>query len=337
MTNLATITAEAENLIKNAQDIKQLEAIKVEYLGKKGQLTELLKQLGNVAEADRPRLGKEVNLAKEKIQALIVERLQFLQAEVLNKQLREQEIDITLPGRRQSFGSLHPVSLVKQTMAEIFTKQGFILAEGPEIETEFYNFTALNMDECHPARAMQDTFYFPDQRLLRTHMSPVQIRTMKDSQPPLKIIAMGRVYRCDFDVTHTPMFHQMEGLLVDRQVSFADLKGTIIGFLSAFFGKTINVRFRPSYFPFTEPSAEVDIECTSCAGVGCRVCSNTGWLEVLGCGMVHPNVLKAGGIDSNQYQGYAFGVGLDRLTMLKYKINDLRIFFENDLRFLKQF
>src|SRR3990167_5748339 len=336
MTDLAKMTAAAERLIVQANEIKELEAIKVEFLGKKGKLTEILKQLGNVSEADRPLLGKEVNLAKTKVQQLINSRLEFLKNQILNQQLAQQRVDITLPGRKQAAGSLHPIPLTKQTIAEIFMRQGFMVADGPEIETEFYNFTALNMDEHHPARAMQDTFYFTGDLLLRTHMSPVQIRTMAQNQPPLKVVAMGRVYRCDFDVTHTPMFHQLEGLLIDRDVSFSDLKGIIIGFLSAFFEKTIKVRFRPSYFPFTEPSAEVDMQCTNCDGKGCRVCSETGWLEVLGCGMVHPNVLRAGKIDSNQYRGYAFGVCIDRLAMLKYKINDLRVLFENDLRFLKQ-
>jgi phenylalanyl-tRNA synthetase alpha chain len=337
MTDLQNLIHEAEAAVAAASDKASLETVRVEYLGKKGKLTEFLKQLGGLSAEERPKVGKEVNIAKGKVQGLIQERMKLILQEALNKQLAEEAVDVTLPGRKQSQGSLHPVTLVKQRIADIFTRQGYAIMDGPEIENDHYNFSALNIPEHHPARAMQDTFYFPTGLLLRTHMSPVQIRTMEQGEPPLKIIAMGRVYRHDFDVTHTPMFHQVEGLLIDKDVSFADLKGTLVSFLSAFFEQEVEVRLRPSYFPFTEPSAEVDIQCTGCGGEGCRICSNTGWLEVLGCGMVHPNVLKAGGVDPEVYSGFAFGAGIDRLAMLKYKINDLRVLFENDLRFLRQF
>jgi phenylalanyl-tRNA synthetase alpha chain len=337
MTDLQNLIHEAEAAVAAASDKASLETVRVEYLGKKGKLTEFLKQLGGLSAEERPKVGKEVNIAKGKVQGLIQERMKLILQEALNKQLAEEAVDVTLPGRKQSQGSLHPVTLVKQRIADIFTRQGYAIMDGPEIENDHYNFSALNIPEHHPARAMQDTFYFPTGLLLRTHMSPVQIRTMEQGEPPLKIIAMGRVYRHDFDVTHTPMFHQVEGVLIDKDVSFADLKGTLVSFLSAFFEQEVEVRLRPSYFPFTEPSAEVDIQCTGCGGEGCRICSNTGWLEVLGCGMVHPNVLKAGGVDPEVYSGFAFGAGIDRLAMLKYKINDLRVLFENDLRFLRQF
>jgi phenylalanyl-tRNA synthetase alpha chain len=255
----------------------------------------------------------------------------------INKQLADESIDVTLPGRSSGHGSIHPVTKTFDDLRRIFTRMGFTFMEGPEIEDDYYNFTALNVPPLHPARAMQDTFYFNDGMLLRSQMSPVQIHAMKIMPPPLRMVAMGRVYRRDFDITHTPMFHQMECLMVDENVSFADLKGVLKQFLSEFFATDCPIRFRPSYFPFTEPSAEVDIGCVSCQSKGCRICKNTGWLEVLGCGMVHPNVLKAVGIDADKYQGFAFGVGIDRLTMLKYGITDLRSLFENDLRFLRQF
>lgn len=337
MNDLKEIVSQAKTAIDQVADKQQLENVKAQYLGKKGVLTNLLKQLGSMSEEERRTFGQEVNITKQQVQTLLQDRANYLQEKILAEKLAQEKIDVTLPGRAQSLGSLHPVTLVKNRVEELFKTLGFTVADGPEIEDEYHNFTALNIPEHHPARAMHDTFYFNDGQLLRTHMSPVQIRAMESGELPLRMIAMGRVYRCDFDVTHTPMFHQLEGLLVDKDVSFADLKGVIIYFLQQFFEMDLPVRFRPSYFPFTEPSAEADMQCTHCHGKGCRVCKNTGWLEVLGCGMVHPNVLRYANIDPEQYSGFAFGIGLDRLAMLKYKINDLRLFFENDIRFLNQF
>ena len=271
------------------------------------------------------------------MQRAIEARKAELETECLNQRLISETIDVTLPGRGVSRGGLHPVTRTLERVERMFAHAGFEVVEGPEIEDDYHNFEALNIPAHHPARAMHDTFYFDAHLLLRTHTSPVQIRTMEHEGPPLKIIAPGRVYRCDSDLTHTPMFHQVEGLLVDENVSFADLKGVLYDFLSNFFERESKLRFRPSYFPFTEPSAEVDIECVMCGGEGCRVCGQTGWIEVLGCGMVHPEVFRHVGIDSEKYTGYAFGVGIERLTMLRYGVNDLRLFFENDLRFLKQF
>jgi len=337
MAEISQIISEAEEAIESVKDKKALESIRVEYLGKKGRLTDLLKQLGKMSGEERPKFGQAVNLAKQQVQKAIQAKLSLLQEAALLEQLSKEKIDVTLSGRGQNIGSKHPVTLVKERLADIFTAFGFSIEDGPEIETDFYNFTALNIPETHPARAMQDTFYFADETVLRTHTSPVQIRTMQSQEPPLRILAMGRVYRCDFDVTHTPMFHQAEGLIVDKNITFSDLKGLIIRFLEDFFEEKLKVRFRPSYFPFTEPSAEVDIECTQCHAKGCRVCGHNGWLEVLGCGLVHPNVLKHCDLDTKQYNGLAFGVGIDRLAMLKYKINDLRMLFENNIKFLSQF
>jgi phenylalanyl-tRNA synthetase alpha chain len=315
-----------------------LEQLRVYYLGKKGVLTERLKQLGKLPAEQRPQAGLAINEAKQEIQSAIEARRAALQAEQLNKQLQTETIDVTLPGRGQKPGGLHPITRTLKRIETLFNQVGFTVAEGPEIEDDFHNFEALNMPAHHPARAMHDTFYFNAHMLLRTHTSNVQIRTMEKQAPPLRIIALGRVYRCDSDLTHTPMFHQVEGLFVDEWVSFADLKGMLDDFLRSFFERwDLQVRFRPSYFPFTEPSAEVDIQCVMCGGQGCRVCSRTGWLEVLGCGMVHPQVFHHVGIDSERYTGYAFGMGVERLAMLRYGVDDLRIFFENDLRFLKQF
>ncbi len=337
MTQLDEILKQAEQHIREAQDLKSLDQYRVLYLGKKGQLTDYLKNLGQLPPEERPLAGQQVNTIKQKVQGLIEQRETVLQAAQVSAQLAAETIDITLPGRRQEFGSSHPVTKTRERLAALFTEMGFGVMDGPEIEDDYHNFAALNIPDLHPARAMQDTFYFADKTVLRTHMSPVQIRAMEQSQPPLRIIAMGRVYRRDFDITHTPMFHQIEGLMIDENVSFADLKGILITFLQAFFEAKVPIRFRASYFPFTEPSAEVDMGCISCNSKGCRICKNTGWLEVLGCGMVHPNVLQMAGIDSERYTGWAFGAGIDRLTMLRYGISDLRSLFENDLRFLKQF
>jgi phenylalanyl-tRNA synthetase alpha chain len=293
--------------------------------------------LGKLPKEDRPAAGQAINQAKQQLQAEIEGRKAALAAAQLEVRLAAERIDVTLPGRGAPAGGPHPVTRTLERIEAIFASAGFAVAEGPEVEDDYHNFEALNIPAHHPARAMHDTFYFPDGRLLRTHTSPVQIRVMRNAQPPLKVIAPGRVYRCDSDLTHTPMFHQVEGFMVDEHVSFADLKGVLHAFLQAFFEKKLRVRFRPSYFPFTEPSAEVDMECVICAGEGCRVCKQTGWLEVLGCGMIHPEVFRHVDIDSERFTGYAFGMGVERLAMLRYGVNDLRLFFENDLRFLRQF
>ena len=334
---LNDIVATAKQAIANSEQNAELETVRVTYLGKKGQITAYLKQLANVSVEQRPIIGKSVNLAKQEVVALIASKSALLAEAAMNAALKAETVDITLPGRGEQTGGLHPVTRTLQRIEHYFQSIGFQVAEGPEIEDSTHNFTALNIPEHHPARAMHDTFYFNAETLLRTHTSPVQVRVMEQQQPPLRVIAPGRVYRCDSDITHTPMFHQVEGLMVDENVSFTDLKGILADFLRAFFEKDLNVRFRPSYFPFTEPSAEADIECVMCSGKGCRVCSHTGWLEVLGCGMVHPKVFEHVDIDSEKYLGLAFGMGVERLAMLRYGVNDLRLFFDNDLKFLRQF
>jgi len=334
---LSTLVDEATGLIAGTDKLAALDEVRVRYLGKSGLLTAQLKQLGKLPAKERPLAGQAINKAKQALQGLIEQRKGALEQQALAARLSSERIDVTLPGRGMGQGGLHPVTRTLERIEELFSRAGFAIEEGPEIEDDYHNFEALNIPAHHPARAMHDTFYFDAHLLLRTHTSPVQIRTMKNAGPPLKIIAPGRVYRCDSDLTHTPMFHQVEGLLVDENVSFADLKGVLYDFLQNFFERDLKIRFRPSYFPFTEPSAEADIECVMCGGEGCRVCSHTGWLEVLGCGMVHPEVFRHVGIDSEKYTGYAFGMGVERLTMLRYGINDLRLFFENDLRFLRQF
>jgi phenylalanyl-tRNA synthetase alpha chain len=335
--DIEELTGEASQAIASAADLQALDAVRVRYLGKSGLLTEQLKSLGSLSKEERPKAGQAINQAKRELQQKIESRKSDLDQAALAQRLASEKIDVTLPGRGLGSGGLHPVTRTMERIERLFAHAGFTVEQGPEIEDDFHNFEALNIPAHHPARAMHDTFYFDAHRLLRTHTSPVQIRVMEASKPPLKIIAPGRVYRCDSDITHTPMFHQVEGFLVDDNVSFADLKGVIYDFLSNFFERELKVRFRPSYFPFTEPSAEVDIECVMCSGKGCRVCSHTGWLEVLGCGMIHPEVFCHVGIDSEAFSGYAFGMGVERLTMLRYGVNDLRLFFENDLRFLKQF
>jgi len=337
MLNIQSIIETAQSAIATSADLATLDQIRIDYLGKKGQLTELLKSLGQLPAEERPAAGQSVNEAKAQVANAIEARRLSLEDELLQQSLVSQRVDITLPGRAQGIGRLHPITRTQMRISNLFEQLGFAIVQGPEIETEHYNFEALNTPSHHPARAMHDTFYFGDGRLLRSHTSPVQIRVMEKQKPPLRIIAPGRVYRCDSDVTHTPMFHQVEGLMIDTHVSFADLKGVISEFLQSFFEKSAPVRFRPSYFPFTEPSAEVDIQCVKCEGQGCRICKKTGWLEILGCGMVHPNVLKSTGIDSELYTGFAFGMGVERLAMLRYGVDDLRSFFENDLRFLGQF
>lgn len=337
-TELEQVLSEAEAAVKGAADLRALDEVRVRYLGKTGVFTAQLKQLGRLPKDQRPAAGQAINKAKQALQQSIETRKTELEQAALGERLAAERVDVSLPGRGSDPGGLHPVTRTMQRIGEIFGGAGFRVAEGPEIEDDYHNFEALNIPAHHPARAMHDTFYFDEHLLLRTHTSPVQIRVMKDAEPPLKVIAPGRVYRCDSDLTHTPMFHQVEGFMVDEQVTFADLKGLIIAFLQTFFEQEdLKVRFRPSYFPFTEPSAEVDIQCVMCGGEGCRVCGGTGWLEVLGCGMIHPEVMRHVGIDSEKYTGYAFGMGVERLAMLRYGVNDLRLFFENDLRFLQQF
>jgi phenylalanyl-tRNA synthetase alpha chain len=336
-TELETLTQQGTEEVEAAADLRALDDVRVRYLGKTGLFTEQLKGLGKLPKDERPAAGQAINQAKQALQAAIQARKEALEQAALSARLASERIDVSLPGRAAARGGLHPVTRTLRRIERLFASAGFQVAEGPEIEDDFHNFEALNIPAHHPARAMHDTFYFDEHLLLRTHTSPVQIRVMQGSQPPLKVIAPGRVYRCDSDLTHTPMFHQVEGFMVDEAVTFADLKGILSSFLSAFFEQDLKVRFRPSYFPFTEPSAEADIECVMCGGEGCRVCSHTGWLEVLGCGMIHPEVFRHVGIDSEQYTGYAFGMGVERLAMLRYGVNDLRLFFENDLRFLRQF
>jgi phenylalanyl-tRNA synthetase alpha chain len=322
--------------VSRAGTLAELDEIRVHWLGKKGQLTEQLKALGALSAAERPAAGARINAAKVELQAAIeARRVQLEQADV-ERELAAGRIDVTLPGRGEALGGLHPITLTRLRIEEIFRRAGFDVAHGPEIEDDFYNFEALNIPPNHPARAMHDTFYLPH-GLLRTHTSPVQIRAMQNGKPPMALIAPGRCYRIDSDATHSPMFHQVEGLFVDRNVSFANLKSTLHRFMEAFFEQDLAVRLRSSYFPFTEPSAELDISCVLCRGQGCRVCKQTGWLEIAGCGMVHPQVFHACGIDSEAYTGWAFGAGIERLAMLRYRVNDLRLFYENDLRFLNGF
>jgi phenylalanyl-tRNA synthetase alpha chain len=335
--DLAHLTDEALAAVAAVADAAALEDLRVRYLGKKGLLTERLKLLGGLPPEARPAFGKLVNDAKDSLQDRLAERKAELEGVARASQLAAETVDVTLPGRGVRIGGLHPITRTLERLETIFTRMGFDLADGPEIEDDYHNFEALNIPPDHPSRAMHDTFYFDAHTVLRTHTSPVQVRYMESHKPPLRIIAAGRVYRCDSDVTHTPMFHQIEGLMVDENVSFADLKGVLSEFLKLFFEKDLKVRFRPSYFPFTEPSAEVDISCVICGAKGCRVCKHTGWLEVLGCGMVHPEVFRHVGVDSERWTGFAFGLGVERLAMLRYGVNDLRLFYENDLRFLQQF
>lgn len=337
MHDHADLVARALLEIRASVDLAELDEVRVRWLGKKGELTAALKSLGALPAAERPAAGGRINAAKADVQAALEARRGELERRQVDAELIAGRIDVTLPGRGEERGALHPVTQARLRIEALFSRAGFDIAVGPEIEDDFHNFGALNIPENHPARALHDTFYFPDGRLLRTHTSPVQIRSMLERGAPLALIAPGRVYRCDHDITHAPMFHQLEGLVVGENVSFANMKATLHGFLGAFFERDLAMRLRPSYFPFTEPSAEVDMSCVFCAGAGCRTCKQTGWLEISGCGMVHPNVLAASGVDPERYTGYAFGAGIDRLAMLRYGVNDLRLFFENDLRFLRQF
>lgn len=338
LDNLDAMVQEARDTLARINVAAELEQVKAKWLGKTGALTELLKGLGKLAEELRPQAGARINAAKVAIEAALNERREAIKTQALEQQLAQEALDVTLPGHGLGVGGLHPVTRTLQRIEDLFRSIGFEVADGPEIETDFYNFTALNIPEHHPARAMHDTFYLDESHVLRTHTSPVQVHYMQNHTPPLRIIAPGRVYRCDSDVTHTPMFHQVEGLWVDEGVSFAELKGVLSDFMRRFFERDqMPTRFRPSFFPFTEPSAEMDIGCVMCEGSGCRVCSHTGWLEVLGCGMVHPNVFRHVNINSEKFLGFAFGMGVERLAMLRYGVNDLRLFFENDMRFLRQF
>ena len=337
MENLTDVINRALGAVDGSVSLAELDGVRVEYLGKKGALTQRLKQLGQLPTDERPRAGQEINAAKTALQQAVDVRRAALERLALDQALESERIDVTLPGRGQRGGGLHPVTRTRERIESFFLRAGFSVEEGPEIEDDYHNFEALNIPPWHPARAMHDTFYFEDGTLLRTHTSPMQIRVMNQTEPPIRIIVPGRVYRCDSDLTHTPMFHQVEGLMVGENVSFADLKGMLYDFCRSFFEADLELRFRPSYFPFTEPSAEVDIRCVICGGGGCRVCSGTGWLEVLGCGMVHPNVFENVGIDNERYTGFAFGMGVERFAMLRYGVNDLRLFFDNDLRFLEQF
>jgi len=321
--------------IGSVSNSKQLEQIRIEFLGKKGQLQGLMKELRNASPQEKPKLGKDVNLLKQHVEQAINDKDVSLGSKSIKKS--NENFDTTLPGRKELTGTLHPITQVMEEITSIFFGLGFQVEEGPEIETDYYNFEALNIPKDHPARDMQDTFYIEDETVLRTHTSPVQIHVMENREPPLRIIAPGKVYRCDSDVSHTPMFHQIEGLMVDEGLSFSHLKGIMNIFLQEVFGKNTQIRFRPSFFPFTCPSAEVDIQCVMCNGKGCRVCSQTGWLEILGAGMVDPAVFQSVDYDPEKWTGFAFGLGIERIAMLKFGINDIRLFFENDLRFLKQF
>lgn len=325
--------------IKSANDAQALQDVRVKYLGKKGEVTVLLKGLGKLSPEERPKMGALVNEVRQALEAELDALKASMEAAALNARLEEEKIDITLPGRAPKTGHIHPLTTVNEMIEEFFMKMGYTVEEGPEVEQDYYNFECLNLPKDHPARDMQDSFYITENFLLRTHTSPVQARTMQRHEPnsPIRMIAPGKVYRWDYDATHSPVFHQVEGLIIDEHITFADLKGTIETFLRHMFGDDTKVRFRTSFFPFTEPSAEVDISCVMCGGEGCRVCSHTGWLEILGCGMVHPKVLEINGYDPTKVKGFAFGMGVERIAMLLYGIGDLRLFFEDDVRFLEQF
>jgi phenylalanyl-tRNA synthetase alpha chain len=336
---LQKIQEQGNTELNNAQSLEELNELRIKYLGKKGQLTQVLRGMGALDPAQRPVIGQLANQVRDNLEQCLSRKNEELENLALSKKLEEEVIDVTLPGRPLHFGNKHPLTLILEEIKEIFTGMGFAVAEGPEVELDYYNFEALNLPKAHPARDMQDSFYITDEILLRTHTSPVQARVMQSMTPeiPVKIIAPGKVFRRDDDATHSPMFHQVEGLIVDKAITFADLKGTLLSFARHMFGKNRQIRLRPSYFPFTEPSAEVDISCFTCEGQGCRVCKNTGWLEILGSGMVHPKVLQMSGYDPEQVTGFAFGMGVERIAMLKYGIDDLRLLYENDVRFLEQF
>ena len=325
--------------VAGAGDLEEINQVRVNFLGKKGQLTTVLRGMGGLGPEERPRVGQVANEVRQRLEEVLAQRTEELKVEEKKKRLASESIDITMPGTAFNLGGLHPLTRVSRQIEDIFLGMGFSIAQGPEVEMDYYNFEALNLPKDHPARDMQDTFFINPEVLLRTHTSPVQVRTMEKTAPglPVKIIAPGRVYRRDDDATHSPMFHQVEGLAIDRRITFGDLRGILQAFASEMFGPSTKTRFRPSFFPFTEPSAEVDISCGMCGGKGCRVCSHTGWLEILGCGMVHPRVLEMSGYNPEDVTGFAFGMGVERIAMLKYDITDMRLLFENDVRFLKQF
>lgn len=337
LESLDSFKLESEEVFLKAASKEELEKARVAYLGKKGKISEILKRVGTLSPDQRPQLGKRSNEIKAALERTISSKTAELLEASRAERFRTETLDLSLPGRRVSVGSLHPVTTIMQEISAALVPLGFVIEEGPDIESDYYNFEALNIPKDHPAREMQDTFYLSQDFLLRTHTSPVQIRTMEKYSPPMRVIAPGTVYRCDSDVTHTPMFHQVEGFVVDKKVSFAQLKGLLTTFVHTIFGDDVALRFRPSFFPFTEPSAEVDIRCVICKGDGCRVCKDTGWLEILGAGMIDPEVFKSVGYDPDKYSGFAFGMGVERIAMLKYGIKDLRMFFENDIRFLQQF
>lgn len=335
---LEAIEKKAFEELTAAQDLKDLDAVRVKYLGKKGELTAILKQMGKLSAEERPVIGQLANQVRAQIEARLEETKTNLEAHLLDQRLATETLDVTMPGKRSVLGKKHPITIVLDELKEIFIGMGFDVAQGPEVELDYYNFEALNIPKDHPARDTQDTFYINDNVVLRTQTSPIQIRVMEKQKPPIRIIAPGRVYRSDaLDATHSPLFHQVEGLVVDKNITMADLKGTLEVFVKRLYGEESVVRFRPHHFPFTEPSAELDVQCFNCHGEGCRLCKGEGWIEILGCGMVHPKVLENCGIDPEEYSGFAFGMGLERLVMRRYNIDDLRLFYENDARFLNQF
>ena len=335
---LEAIKAAAKSALQKAADESQIEELRVRYLGKKGELTSILKQMGSLSPEERPKMGQLVNEAKQKLEALIAEKKTEMQAKATELKLKAEKIDITMPAKPVAVGGLHPLNHVINDMIDLFQSMGFDVVDGPEVETDHYNFECLNVPADHPARDMQDTFYLAENLLLRTQTSAAQIRTMETRKPPIRVICPGRVFRADeVDATHSPVFHQLEGLVVDKGITMCDLKGVLEQFAQEMYGKDTKVRFRPSFFPFTEPSVEVDVSCSECGGKGCRVCKNEGWIEILGAGMVHPNVLRSCGIDPDEYTGFAFGIGIDRITTTRHKISDIRLLFENDKRFLEQF
>lgn len=336
---IEAIKSAVSDQLAASQALQDVQDIRVKYLGKKGELTAIMKELKNLSKEERPKVGQLVNAARSVIEEQVKAKMEALKEQALEQKIQSEKIDITLPGRKPVLGHEHPLHLTRRLMEEAFLRMGFSIVDGPDIESDYYNFQCLNLPEDHPARDMQDSMYITDNILLRTHTSGMEARTLQAHKPnePFKIIAPGKVYRCDYDATHSPVFHQMEGMIVDKNIRFSDLKGILEDFLRDIFGPKTKVRFRASYFPFTEPSAEVDISCVMCGGKGCRVCSHTGWLEILGCGMTNPNVLRMNGYDPNEVSAFAFGMGVERIAMLKYGIDDLRLFYENDMRFLNQF
>lgn len=335
---LEQIKSDAEQSVSAADSLEKIEELRIKYLGKKGELTAILKMMGGLSNEERPIMGKLANDVRQAIENSISEKTEFLKKSLQAEKLKAEAVDVTMPGKKSTVGNLHPLNTVLNDMIDIFQSMGFDVVDGPEIETDYYNFQMLNVPEDHPARDMQDTFYLNDKFLLRTQTSAAQIRTMETRKPPIRIVCPGRVFRADeVDATHSPVFHQMEGLVVDKGITMCDLKGVLEQFAHEIYGPETKVKFRPSFFPFTEPSVEVDVTCSECGGKGCRVCKGSGWIEILGAGMVHPNVLRGCGIDPEVYSGFAFGIGLDRLTTTRYKISDIRLLFENDDKFLKQF